>query len=42
MSVEIRWDVRLDVLEETEEFLVSVTGPALGENLTVRDVEGGE
>ncbi|PNP96828.1 hypothetical protein A8G00_22825 [Sphingobium sp. SA916] len=42
MGVEIRWDIHLNVLEETQKFLVSVTGAALSENLTVCDVERGK
>ncbi len=42
MGVEVRRDIRLDELEEAQELLVPVAGTALGENLTIRDVEGGE
>ncbi len=42
VSVEVRRNIRLDVLKETQEFLVPVTSAAPGENLAVRDIEGGE
>jgi hypothetical protein len=42
MRVEVSGNIRLNMFKEAEEFLVAMTGTALGQNLTVRNVESGE
>lgn len=39
MGVEVRRNIRLNMFKEAEEFLVAVTGTALCQHLTVRNVE---
>lgn len=42
MGVEVRRNIRLNMFKEAEEFLVAVTGTALDQHLTVRNVECSE
>ena len=42
MGVEVRRNIRLNMFKKAEEFLVPVTGTALGQHLTVRNVECSE
>ena len=42
MHVEVRRHIRIDMLEEGEELLVTMLSPALGQHLTIGNVESGE
>ncbi len=42
VDIEVLGDGLLDLAEESQELLVPVAGPALGQNLTGGNVQGGE